>query len=88
MKKNASSQLRSKFQLLNKAEQNLYSKLCTAAPKLIVFSQVSMSQMFFKPDEKQLFMIGKKSIDFLLCRKSDTSMLQCPWSMFCDFYLD
>lgn len=65
----------SKFQLLNKTEQNLYKQLCTAAPKLIVFSQVSMSQIFHEPNKKQLFAIEKKSIDFLLCRKSDTSML-------------
>lgn len=66
---------RDKFQLLNKAEQKLYKLLCEAAPNYIVFTQVSMSQVFYGLDEKKLFAIGKKSIDFLLCRKDDTSMV-------------
>jgi very-short-patch-repair endonuclease len=68
-----------KFQLLNKSEQLLYSRLCEAAPSFIVFSQVSMSQIFHIQKNKkngftQINEIGKKSIDFLLCRK-DTSMV-------------
>lgn len=75
MKEKTSSQFRAKFELLNKTERSLYNQLCAAAPKLIVFSQVSMSQIFYDLNEKQLFAIGKKSIDFLLCRKSNTSIL-------------
>lgn len=70
-----STKYRDKFQLLNKSEQNLYKLLCEAAPNYIVFTQVSMSQVFYGLDENKLFQIGKKSIDFLLCRKDDTSMV-------------
>lgn len=68
-------QFSSKFQLLNKSELNLYNQLCAAAPKFIVFAQVSMPQIFHNLDEKKLFAIGKKSIDFLLCRKNDTRIM-------------
>lgn len=68
-----------KFQLLNKSEQELFWKLKEAAPSLIVFSQVSMSQVFYIRDfHKKGFLqvgeIGRKSIDFLLCRQ-DTSIV-------------
>lgn len=68
-----------KFQLLNKSEQILYERLCKATPKLIVFSQVSMSQIFHIQSYRkngfiQLGEIGRKSVDFLLCRK-DTSII-------------
>ena len=74
---NTSSRYMDKFQLLNKGEQELYKRLKEAAPALIVFSQVSMSQIFhITPDRKrmQLNEIGRKSVDFLLCRE-DTSIL-------------
>jgi hypothetical protein len=69
-----------KFQLLNKSEFELYQRIQEAAPKLICFCQVSMSQVFFFfPGRKDTFTklgeIGRKSIDFLLCRQDDTSIV-------------
>ena len=69
-----------KFQLLNKTELELFNRLCEAVPALIVFAQVSMSQVFFlHPRQKDTFAklgeIGRKSIDFLLCRRDDTSIV-------------
>lgn len=68
-----------KFNLLNPSERLLYKKLCAAAPSFIVFAQVSMSQIFYignfqKDRIAQLNEIGKKSVDFLLCKK-DTSIV-------------
>jgi hypothetical protein len=68
-----------KFQLMNKSEQILFNRLKEAAPALHVFSQVSMSQLFHITSKKrnsfiQLGEIGRKSVDFLLCRE-DTSIL-------------
>lgn len=68
-----------KFQLMNKSEQLLFARLKEAAPALLVFSQVSMSQLFHITNHKkngfiQLGEIGRKSVDFLLCRE-DTSIL-------------
>lgn len=69
-----------KFQLLNKSEQLLFSRLREAAPALLIFSQVSMSQLFHITNFKQkgflqIGEIGRKSIDFLLCREDDTSIV-------------
>lgn len=79
---NASSrpQYRDKFQLLNKSEQVLYTRLAEAVPAMLVFSQVSMSQVFHingrtKDGYRQLGEVGRKSIDFLLCRPDDTSIV-------------
>lgn len=74
------SRYRDKFQLLNGAEIALYKKLTEAVPALLVFSQVSMSQVFHikgstSSGYKQLGEVGRKSIDFLLCRKDDTSIV-------------
>ena len=68
-----------KFQLLNKSELELFNRLKEATPALNVFVQVSMSQVFFMfPNRKDTFSklgeIGRKSIDFLLCRE-DTSIV-------------
>lgn len=68
-----------KFQLMNKSEQLLFARLKEAAPALLVFAQVSMSQLFHITNQKrnsfmQLGEIGRKSVDFLLCRE-DTSIL-------------
>ncbi len=63
---------RDKFQLLNKAEQDLYWRLTEAMPALVVLTQVSMSQVFHlnrRDGYLQLGEVGRKSIDFLLCRK-------------------
>ena len=70
---------RDKFEFLNGAEQKLYWTLREAAPALLVFSQVSMSQVFHidertKDRRQKLTEIGKKSIDFLLCRPDDMSI--------------
>lgn len=65
-------QYRDKFNLLNKSEQLIYWRLVEAVPNLVVLSQVSMSQLFFigpKAKQRQLNEIGRKSVDFLLCRK-------------------
>lgn len=75
MLKKTLPQFSDKFHLLNKPELDLYNMLCAAAPNYIVFAQVSMSQIFHNLDEEKLFAIGKKSIDFMLCRKDDTSMV-------------
>lgn len=61
-----------KFHLLNKCETELYFRLVEAMPKLIVLSQVSMSQLFFlkgKDSYLKVNEIGKKSLDFLVCRQ-------------------
>lgn len=73
------AQYRDKFEFLNGAEQKLYWTLREAAPALLVFSQVSMSQVFHidertKDRRQKLNEIGKKSIDFLLCRPDDMSI--------------
>lgn len=64
--------------LLNKSELALYNGLKDAAPAMLVFSQVSMSQVFNisrtgKNGYRQIGEIGRKSIDFLLCHE-DTSI--------------
>jgi hypothetical protein len=69
-----------KFQLLNKSELELFNRLEEAVPKLIVFAQVSMSQVFYlNPKRRDTFSklgeIGRKSIDFVLCRRDDTSIV-------------
>lgn len=77
MNKAKQEEFQDKFSLLNKGERSLYNMLCKAAPDYIVFSQVSMSQIFHIPEYKkiQVSLIGKKSVDFLLCRKDDTSIV-------------
>lgn len=74
------AQYRDKFFLLNKSEMRLYQCLQEAAPALLIFSQVSMSQLFHinrfqKGGLKSLGEIGRKSVDFLLCRADDSSIL-------------
>lgn len=69
-----------KFQLMNKSEKLLFDRLREAAPALLVFSQVSMSQLFHITNYKkngflQVGEIGRKSVDFLLCRPDDTSIV-------------
>ena len=63
---------RDKFKLLNNGEKQLYFLMCNGMPKFIVLAQVSMSQIFhIKESEKykQIGEIGRKSVDFLICRK-------------------
>jgi very-short-patch-repair endonuclease len=69
-----------KPRLLNKPEQELFNRIREAAPELICFSQVSMSQMFDIHEgqadrRKKMNEIGLKSIDFLLCEQHDTSIV-------------
>lgn len=69
-----------KFNLLNKTELELFNRIQEATPALLVFSQVSMSQVFFfHPRARDTFSklgeVGRKSIDFLLCRRDDTSIV-------------
>ena len=66
-----------KFHLLNKSEQTLFQRLKDAAPALHVFPQVSMSQIFYGASQNrylQVAHVGRKSIDFLVCRV-DTSIV-------------
>lgn len=72
-------QYQDKFRLLNKSELVLYERLIEAVPAYYVFSQVSMSQLFHIRNYRQsgflqIAEIGRKSVDFLLCRK-DTSIV-------------
>jgi len=68
-----------KFQLMNKSEHTLYQRIVEAAPNLYVFSQVSMSQLLHIRNgyggQQQLNEIGRKNVDFVLCRKDDTSIV-------------
>lgn len=69
-----------KFHLINKSETELMNRLLLAVPAYNVFPQVSMSQIFYmesnSPDTKRkLVEIGKKSVDFVLCRKNDSSIV-------------
>lgn len=74
------SQYQSKFKLLNGSEQILHSRLREAAPALLIFAQVSMSQLFYignfrKDGYRQIGEIGRKSVDFLICREDTSIML-------------
>lgn len=78
MEENKRPQYKDKPQLLNKSEQKLFSQLREAAPKLLILSQVSMSQLFDITGEKgflQVGEIGRKSVDFLICREDTSIML-------------
>ncbi|MDD5300362.1 MAG: DUF2726 domain-containing protein [Gallionella sp.] len=78
MEENKRPQYKDKSQLLNKCEQQLFSKLREAAPKLVILSQVSMSQLFDITGAKgflQVGEIGRKSVDFLICREDTSIML-------------
>lgn len=78
MEENQRPQYKDKSQLLNKSEQLLFSRLREAAPKLLILSQVSMSQLFEITGKKgflQVGEIGRKSVDFLICREDTSIML-------------
>jgi very-short-patch-repair endonuclease len=59
-----------KFTLLNKSEQELFNLLKAAMPRLQVFPQVSLSQVFNKLGEMEIRKIGRMSVDFLICREN------------------
>lgn len=59
-----------KFTLLNASEQSLFFRLKEAMPRMQVFPQVSLSQVFNKLGEKEINAIGKMSVDFLICREN------------------
>lgn len=74
------SRYRDKPRLLNYSEQQLYKRLCEAVPAMTVFAEVSMSQVLHIDDRtpdryRQLDEIGKKSLDFLICRYADSSII-------------
>ena len=71
----AQSPYRDKFRLLNNTEMALYLRLVEAVPAMLIFSQVSMSQIFHIRGFTQLNEVGKKSVDFLICRRSDSSIV-------------
>lgn len=78
--KKFTSPYRDKFELLNAVELTLYERLVEATPALIVFSQVSMSQILFINERTRgrwpkLKEIGWKSVDFLIVRREDTSIV-------------
>lgn len=69
-----------KFELMNRTERELFRRLQEAAPALLIFAQVSMSQLFWitrkrKNSFLQVNEIGRKSVDFLLCDPDDTSIV-------------
>ena len=69
-----------KFHLMNKTETELMNRLLLAVPAYNVFPQVSMSQFFHMESEdldtkRKLIEIGKKNVDFVLCRKNDSSIV-------------
>lgn len=71
-KKSRRGKYRDKFLLFNDTEATLYHELVAALPQLVVFSQVSVSQMLHIRGwdaNAQLNEIGRKSVDFLVCRK-------------------
>lgn len=63
-----------KNHLLYKDERKLFALLKIAFPEKLIFSEVSMSQMFWRLNYYQLNKIGKKSIDFVICEE-DTSII-------------
>lgn len=71
-KKSRRWKYRDKFLLFNGTEAALYHELVAALPRLVVFSQVSVSQMLYirgRDANAQLNEIGRKSVDFLICRR-------------------
>lgn len=66
-----------KFNLLNNIELTLYHQLKEAAPRYHVFTQVSLSQLFYIKSQHAFNVLGhvdRKSVDFVLCRP-DTSIV-------------
>ncbi|AEV26901.1 Protein of unknown function (DUF2726) [Azospira oryzae PS] len=71
---------RDKFNLLNKAEQELFERLTNAMDDMHVFTQVSMSQLFHisgstRDKYIQIGEVGRKSVDFLICRRDFSIVL-------------
>lgn len=71
---------RDKFNLLNKAEQELFQRLTSAMDGMHVFTQVSMSQLFHisgstRDKYVQIGEVGRKSVDFLICRRDFSIVL-------------
>ncbi|MDR1350581.1 MAG: DUF2726 domain-containing protein [Zoogloeaceae bacterium] len=61
-----------RFKLLDTWETDLYVKLTSIMPGLIVFAQVSLPQMLYIKGahaRQQMRQIGHMSVDFLICRK-------------------
>lgn len=68
------------FRLLDASELELFNRLREAMPALIVFAQVSMSQVYYLHSKRidtltRFGDIGRKSIDFLLCRRNDNGIV-------------
>lgn len=68
------------FRLLDASELELFNRLREAMPSLIVFAQVSMSQVYYlhsrRVDRLTRFGdMGRESIDFLLCRRDDNGVV-------------
>lgn len=68
------------FRVLDSSELDLFNRLREAAPSLIVFAQVNMSQVYYLHSKRidtlnRFGEIGRTSIDFLLCRRDDNSIV-------------
>ena len=68
------------FRRLDASELELFNRLREAMPALVVFAQVNMSQVYYlhsrRVDSLTKFGdIGRKNIDFLLCRRDDNSIV-------------
>jgi very-short-patch-repair endonuclease len=65
-----------KRNLMTFIEQRMFFRLQEAFPHANVFSQVAMNRILAFPDDnKWLYKLGGKSIDYVVCRKKDASIL-------------
>jgi hypothetical protein len=63
---------RDRFKFLDTWETDLYLRLVSGMPGLIVFAQVSLPQMLYIKgiyERQQMRQVGHMSVDFLICRK-------------------
>lgn len=64
-----------KFSLLTLNEKLMLELLTKAMPKLYIFPQVSLIQLFYKPNPKLVDELIGMSLDFCVCRKNDLSIV-------------
>lgn len=67
--------LREKFSLLTPHEKIMLELLSEAMPKFYVFPQVSLIQIFYRPNPKAFDELIGMSVDFCVCRKDDLSIV-------------
>jgi hypothetical protein len=66
-----------KFRLFDSWEADLYAKIVAAVPELIVWGQVSLSQILFikgQDEARQMAEVGRMSVDILVCRRSGSDI--------------